>query len=173
MAGKYVNVSRQEMESFLFPLGFQIIPVEVLRSQGEYTVELVYGKRVHQGNWPLTLRVYSGIWPSGESRDVGRDAIRVDLFLGIPNGTTEEGKPQWKVVKLGGAKRVHRIAPSSSNPEGWRSNLRIRIESWSDYLPKSVCPNCGNPMVLKEGKYGKFLACVTYPTCKNTKPIRD
>ncbi len=32
-----------------------------------------------------------------------------------------------------------------------------------------VCPNCGSPMVVKSGKYGKFEACSNYPTCKYIK----
>lgn len=34
-----------------------------------------------------------------------------------------------------------------------------------------VCELCGSPMVYKFGRYGKFLACSNFPTCKNTKPI--
>lgn len=32
-----------------------------------------------------------------------------------------------------------------------------------------VCEKCGHPMVVKYGRYGKFLACSNYPTCRNTK----
>ena len=34
-----------------------------------------------------------------------------------------------------------------------------------------VCDKCGAKMVIKEGKYGKFLACPNYPDCKNIKRI--
>lgn len=34
-----------------------------------------------------------------------------------------------------------------------------------------VCEKCGNPMVLREGRFGRFLSCSTYPTCKHLKPI--
>lgn len=34
-----------------------------------------------------------------------------------------------------------------------------------------VCENCGRKMVIKSGRFGKFLACPGYPECKNTKPI--
>lgn len=34
-----------------------------------------------------------------------------------------------------------------------------------------VCEKCGSPMVIKYGRYGKFMACSAYPDCKNTKPI--
>ena len=33
-----------------------------------------------------------------------------------------------------------------------------------------VCEKCGRNMVIKVGRYGKFLACPGYPECKNTKP---
>lgn len=34
-----------------------------------------------------------------------------------------------------------------------------------------VCELCGKKMVIKNGRFGKFLACPGYPQCKNTKPI--
>jgi len=33
------------------------------------------------------------------------------------------------------------------------------------------CPNCGQPMVVKTGRFGRFLACSAYPGCKTTKAI--
>jgi len=33
------------------------------------------------------------------------------------------------------------------------------------------CPTCGAPMVVKRGRFGKFLACSKYPECKTSKPI--
>ena len=32
-----------------------------------------------------------------------------------------------------------------------------------------LCPNCGNPLVIKQSKYGKFVACSNYPECKYIK----
>ena len=34
-----------------------------------------------------------------------------------------------------------------------------------------VCENCGRRMVVKQGRYGKFLACPGFPECRNTKPF--
>ncbi|MBQ8451405.1 MAG: type I DNA topoisomerase [Clostridia bacterium] len=36
-----------------------------------------------------------------------------------------------------------------------------------------VCDKCGSKMVIRSGRYGKFLACPNYPTCKNTKPLEE
>ncbi len=32
-----------------------------------------------------------------------------------------------------------------------------------------VCPNCGNPLVIRKGRYGEFVACSNYPECKYVK----
>ena len=34
-----------------------------------------------------------------------------------------------------------------------------------------VCSQCGEPMVVRTGRYGKFLACSAYPKCKTTKRV--
>jgi len=34
-----------------------------------------------------------------------------------------------------------------------------------------ICPNCGRLMLVKVGRFGKFLACSGYPECKTTKPF--
>jgi DNA topoisomerase I len=42
-----------------------------------------------------------------------------------------------------------------------------RLEEKTD----EVCDKCGSPMVIKWGRYGKFLACSAYPECKNTRQL--
>lgn len=34
-----------------------------------------------------------------------------------------------------------------------------------------VCEKCGQPMIIKWGRFGKFMACSNYPECKNTKEV--
>ncbi len=34
-----------------------------------------------------------------------------------------------------------------------------------------LCDKCGSPLVIKHGRFGKFVACSNYPECKNTKPL--
>jgi DNA topoisomerase-1 len=41
---------------------------------------------------------------------------------------------------------------------------KIKIAKPTD----EICPDCGRPMVLKTGRFGKFLACTGYPDCKKT-----
>ena len=40
-----------------------------------------------------------------------------------------------------------------------------------DEPSSEVCPLCGRPMVIKVGKYGKFLACSGFPECRGTKRL--
>ena len=40
-----------------------------------------------------------------------------------------------------------------------------------DEVSDVKCEKCGAMMVYKQGKYGKFLACPSFPNCRNTKPI--
>ena len=41
----------------------------------------------------------------------------------------------------------------------------------SDEPTDEICPNCGRPMVIKTGRFGRFISCTGYPECKTTKPI--
>ena len=38
-------------------------------------------------------------------------------------------------------------------------------------LSDETCDQCGKPMAIKEGRFGRFLACTGFPDCKNTRPI--
>ena len=40
-----------------------------------------------------------------------------------------------------------------------------------DIPTEEVCDKCGQPMVIKWGRHGRFLACTGYPKCKSTKPL--
>lgn len=69
----------------------------------------------------------------------------------------------------------------------WRDLLNEFYPSFADYLSHAeqdigkieikdeesdvVCEKCGANMVIKTGRYGKFLACPNFPKCRNTKPI--
>ena len=49
---------------------------------------------------------------------------------------------------------------------------RVPRESLEEETGES-CELCGNPMVIKSGRYGRFMACKGYPECKNTKPVES
>ena len=47
---------------------------------------------------------------------------------------------------------------------------KIKIEI-KDEVTDEICEKCGRNMVIKVGRYGKFLACPGFPECRNAKPI--
>lgn len=147
MPAQYVNVTQDDIEAFLQPQGFKKLTLAGV-------TELVYGKRVDVDGRQLTLRVYTGINPSGNSRGVGEDAIRCTVFWRNDEGT---------VKMIGGSRRVHRV-------KGWKKNLQNRLDKFAEQLGPS-CPNCNSPMVLRDGKRGEFWGCSNYPECKSTKPV--
>lgn len=46
--------------------------------------------------------------------------------------------------------------------------VKIRLAQDETDIP---CEKCGRNMIIKVGRFGKFLACPGYPDCKNTKPL--
>ena len=44
---------------------------------------------------------------------------------------------------------------------------RVRVVEATD----EVCEQCGKPMVIKTGRFGRFLACSGFPECRNSKPL--
>jgi DNA topoisomerase-1 len=50
--------------------------------------------------------------------------------------------------------------------KAWINLEKINVIQASE----ETCPNCGRPMVVKVGRFGKFLACSGYPECKTTMP---
>jgi len=63
--------------------------------------------------------------------------------------------------------------------EPFATNLEKKYEEVSkeDLAPvvetDEICPKCGSKLVLKLGRFGKFLACSKWPECSFTKPISD
>ena len=47
----------------------------------------------------------------------------------------------------------------------------IKIVPKQELTTDQVCEKCGSPMVVKTGRFGKFIACSAYPECKTTKPL--
>jgi DNA topoisomerase I len=44
-------------------------------------------------------------------------------------------------------------------------------ENAEPVVSDETCEKCGSPMLVKEGRYGKYLACSSYPDCKNIQPL--
>lgn len=79
--------------------------------------------------------------------------------------SVEEGRERWQNI-------VHDFyGPFSEDLEKAFANVeKVKIK---DEVSDVKCEKCGAMMVYKEGRFGRFLACPNYPTCKNTKPVLD
>ncbi|MDQ0148935.1 type I DNA topoisomerase [Eubacterium multiforme] len=75
----------------------------------------------------------------------------------------EEGEIQWKAV-VGEFFKPLKVELEKAEKE----MAKVVIEDEVSDVP---CDKCGRMMVIKRGRYGKFLACPGYPECKNAKPI--
>ena len=47
------------------------------------------------------------------------------------------------------------------------------VEISSEVVVDKSCDKCGQPMVVKRGRFGEFLACSAYPQCKNTQSLNS
>ena len=77
----------------------------------------------------------------------------------------EEGQADWKGV-LG--EFYEGFAKDLDQAEEALSGTRIKVP---DEVSAEVCPNCGRNLVVKSGRFGRFLACPGYPECSFTMPL--
>jgi len=54
-----------------------------------------------------------------------------------------------------------------------KAELEIGKVQVADEVTEEICELCGRNMVVKMGRYGKFLACPGFPECKNTRPYYE
>ena len=76
----------------------------------------------------------------------------------------EEGKLNW-------IKSLHNFyQPFSQELERAAKEMR-NVKKEREEVTDEKCEKCGSPMIIKFGKFGKFLACSAFPKCRNTKPL--
>lgn len=76
-------------------------------------------------------------------------------------------------IRLG---RRGRFVGCSAFPDcDYTRNLESSGEEGASETPEVVegrtCPKCGSPLVLRTGRYGKFIGCSSYPECKHIEPL--
>ena len=96
-----------------------------------------------------------------------KDIIDVEFTASMENrlDAVEEGQQHWKQLLAdfygGFSKELHEAEMAL---EGVR--LKVPEEETDE-----ICELCGRNMVIKMGRFGKFLACPGFPDCKNAKPL--
>ena len=95
------------------------------------------------------------------------DVIDVEFTANMEHklDEVEEGKTAWKTVLRDFYKGFHEeMLAAETALEGKR--IKVPEEETDE-----VCELCGRKMVIKSGRFGRFLACPGFPECKNTKPL--
>ncbi|MBN2556090.1 MAG: type I DNA topoisomerase [Anaerolineales bacterium] len=46
------------------------------------------------------------------------------------------------------------------------------VKAEPEYLDRP-CPECGQPLMIRFGRFGKFIGCSTFPTCRHTEPLLE
>jgi len=96
-----------------------------------------------------------------------QDIIDVEFTANMENSLddVEEGKRNWKAVLSDFYKGFRQ---ELTDAEAALEGVRLKVP---EEETEEVCEACGRKMVVKVGRFGKFLACPGWPECKTTKPI--
>jgi len=95
------------------------------------------------------------------------DIIDVEFTANMESrlDAVEEGKQHWKELL---AEFYADFSKELSEAETALEGVRLKVpEEETD----EICELCGRNMVIKMGRFGKFLACPGFPDCKNAKPL--
>lgn len=157
MARQFEQFTKEEFEEFLDELtGGKFTGVHKVTPDDElrFSREMVYQIPL-SGTTELSIRVFSTVDTRTEkARGKGNDSIKTVIW------SNEHDRP------IAGKRYTQRITT-------WRDNLSEKIvdlaKSWDEVTEK--CDQCGNWMVKREGQYGDFWGCLSYPDCDNTKQI--
>ena len=77
----------------------------------------------------------------------------------------ESGEQDWKALL---AEFYVGFSKELTDAEAALAGTRLKVP---DEVSEEICEVCGKNMVVKIGRFGKFLACPGFPECTNTKPI--
>ncbi len=93
--------------------------------------------------------------------DVINTDFTADMELALDK--VESGEIEWKQVLRDFYPILNDLIIKAEN-----NVENVKIE---DEVTDVICEDCGRNMVIKYGRFGKFLACPGFPDCRNTKPL--
>ena len=122
-----------------------------------------YVEKKEKRLWPTPL----GEVVTGLMMDRFQDIINVEFTAHMEQqlDQVEEGKVPWKQVLADFYEGFHK---DMEEAEEALKDTRLKVP---DEESDEICEVCGRRMVIKNGRFGRFLACPGFPECKNTKPI--
>ena len=104
---------------------------------------------------------------NGLMMDRFNDIIDVEFTANMENklDDVEAGQRQWKEVL---AEFYEGFRQELVDAEEALQGTRLKVP---EEETEEICEACGRKMVVKVGRFGKFLACPGWPECKTTKPL--
>jgi DNA topoisomerase-1 len=112
-------------------------------------------------------------------RSFREDYVRAESTMG---DLRRKGLPTSVLCEQCGAQMVIKVGKKgpflscSAYPKCTFSRPYVRdaqgqVRAAAEEVRDETCPKCGAPMVVKEGRFGQFLACSRYPECRSTLPL--
>ena len=147
------EVNAENLEALLQPIGFRQLR----------------GGRAGQLAWASEEKIPHGV-------------AGLYVYSGLPRTDGDKAKPQinvkavWVEVVAGMAKRTKnlhpKIEPLNHTAEDWPKQLLAKVRDAAGYVDTSRgCPRCSGLMAVRNGRRGRFLACVRYPTCSGSTDL--
>lgn len=123
-------------------------------------------------NWKKVLREF---WKGFElTLEKAKDEMKNLKKQSIPTGVhcrkCADGEYQIKWGRNGQFLACSNY-PDCNSTEDFKKTLDGKIHIVEKEYANDPCPTCGKRLVIKKGKFGKFLACEEYPTCATTLPF--
>ena len=124
-----------------------------------------------QQNWKALLAEFYGPFKkdldtaSEQMRNLKREEVETDLICEKDGGKM--------VIKWGknGSFLACKNYPECKNTKDMQRDATGTLKVVEDEEAGEPCPKCASPMVIKNGRFGRFVACSKYPECKTTKPV--
>ena len=140
-----------------------------------HDVEGFFGWDPYKGyDWPLFAREFDFLGPYGPASgfltndllvEFFSDYINVDFTAGMEEKLDEvaTGEEAWVPM-------LHEFYDPFAQKVEVAKTKMPRIE----FTPEptgELCPKCGEPLLIRDGRFGKFIGCSGWPGCRYTKPI--
>ncbi len=170
----------EKRESRYFPSELGVVVTELLVASfpeilnSEFTAEMENQlDDIEEGkiNWKKTL---ANFWkPFEKTLEIAKEQMKNIKRQEVATDVQCEKCNHLMVIKWGklGSFLACSNYPDCKNTQDFKKDDHGKIVIIPKEFTEKKCEKCLNPMIVKSGKFGKFLACSDYPNCKFTQAI--